>query len=75
MPYVVSAPFGSLPVLPVALQTKPVVFKSGCYICEDPDYARYGLPLCQKCPLCGGHVPADSTVCDECSWDLSQPLE
>lgn len=40
------------------------VFKSGCYICEDPEFALMGLPLCYPCKECGGHVPADDTVCE-----------
>lgn len=49
----------------------PEVFKAGCYICEDPEFARMGLPLCSKCPLCGGHVAADDTACDTegCTYD------
>lgn len=40
------------------------VFKSGCYICEDPEFALMGLPLCYPCKECGGHVPADDTRCE-----------
>jgi len=32
--------------------TTPVVHQDGCYICEDPEYAQMGLPLCRPCPEC-----------------------
>ena len=47
----------------------PKVHRVGCYICEDPEFAQMGLPLCRKCPACGGHVAADDTVCDDCGFD------
>lgn len=47
----------------------PVVHKQGCPICEDPEYAQMGLPLCRRCPVCGGHIAADDTVCDDCGLD------
>ena len=28
------------------LRSKPTVYKKGCYICEDPEFAMMGLPLC-----------------------------
>ena len=43
--------------------------KKDCYICNDSEFSRMGLPLCRKCPVCGGHVAADDTVCDECGVD------
>lgn len=46
--------------------SKPTVHREGCYICEDPEFAQMGLPLCYLCQYCGGHVAADSTVCDDC---------
>lgn len=46
----------------------PVVHRDGCYICEDPEYAVMGLPLCMKCARCGGHIPADDETCDDCGW-------
>ncbi len=46
--------------------SKPVVHKDGCYICEDPEFAQMGLPLCYPCLYCGGHVAADGTICDKC---------
>lgn len=51
----------------------PVVHRQGCYICEDPEFAQMGLPLCRRCQSCGGHVAADSTVCDECGHDHAPP--
>lgn len=53
----------------------PMVFRAGCYICEDPEFARMGLPLCRKCPECvrqgrgPGHIAADETACDECGYE------
>lgn len=32
--------------------TVPVVHRDGCYICEDPEFAAMGLPLCSPCPAC-----------------------
>ena len=56
----------------------PVVFRSGCYICEDPEFAQMGLPLCSPCPACqqagrgDGHVPADEEECDDCGYNLHE---
>lgn len=50
--------------------TTPTVFLKGCYICEDPEFAQMGLPLCTECVFCNtGHVAADSCVCDNCGED------
>jgi hypothetical protein len=49
--------------------TTPVVYRRGCFICEDPEFAAMGLPLCRACPECGGHVAADDTRCDDCGAD------
>lgn len=49
--------------------------RAGCYICEDPEFARMGLPLCRACPKCGGHVAADDTVCDDCGHDSMEDAE
>lgn len=49
--------------------SKSSVYKKGCYICEDSDFAQMGLPLCRPCSKCGGHVAADDTVCDDCGHD------
>lgn len=43
---------------------KPEVYSENCYICTDPEFALMGLPLCRKCPICGGHVAADDYMCD-----------
>jgi hypothetical protein len=50
-------------------RTKSNVYKSGCYICEDPEFSLMGLPLCYPCKGCGGHVPADDSICDDCGLD------
>jgi hypothetical protein len=58
------------------------VHRDGCYICEDPEFAQMGLPLCRPCPDCSakagepaGHVPADDTECSDCGADLQVMLE
>ncbi|MDT7784568.1 MAG: hypothetical protein QOF58_2987, partial [Pseudonocardiales bacterium] len=28
----------------------PRVYRRGCFICEDPEFAQMGLPLCRPCP-------------------------
>ena len=47
----------------------PTVTSDSCYICNDPEFAQMGLPLCYPCKFCGGHVAADDTICDECGKD------
>jgi hypothetical protein len=55
-------------------RSKPVVFREGCYICEDPEFSLMGLPLCRKCEACElsdctkGHIPADDEECDCCGY-------
>jgi hypothetical protein len=49
--------------------TETLTQRTGCYICDDPEYALMGLPLCYPCPACGGHIPADDCVCDDCGRD------
>lgn len=44
----------------------PVTYNENCYICNDPEFAQMGLPLCRKCLNCGGHVPADDDICTDC---------
>lgn len=46
--------------------TTPVagLYRENCYICTDWEYAQMGLPLCYACPECGGHVPADDSICE-----------
>jgi hypothetical protein len=51
------------------VHSRPKIFRPDCYICTDPEFALMGLPLCQPCPKCGGHVAADDTICDECGFD------
>lgn len=61
--------------------TKPKVYRKGCYICEDPEFALMGLPLCRPCPKCqeegrgDGHVAADDTQCDDCAYDIMEDFE
>jgi hypothetical protein len=50
-------------------RTPVTVYREGCYICEDDEFARMGLPLCYPCTKCGGHVAADDTACDDCGFD------
>lgn len=50
-------------------RSKPEVYQEGCFICEDEEFALMGLPLCYACESCGGHVPADDTVCTDCGHD------
>lgn len=52
-----------------AYTTSPTVYRKGCYICEDPEFAQMGLPLCRRCPSCGGHIAADAVACDDCGFD------
>ena len=40
------------------------VYNPNCYICRDPEFALMGMPLCYPCKVCGAHVPADDTTCD-----------
>lgn len=61
--------------------TKTEVFKAGCYICEDEEFALMGLPLCKPCPDCqkngrgDGHIPADDEECSECGYNLYDHYE
>lgn len=49
--------------------TTPEIHRSYCYICNDPEFAQMGLPLCRICPRCEGHIAADDTGCDDCGFD------
>lgn len=50
-------------------RSTPTVYKEGCYICEDSEFAMMGLPLCYFCPKCKvGHIAADDTECDQCDY-------
>lgn len=60
---------GGLPKLPPDKRPTTTVYSVDCYICRDPEFALYGLPLCRACPYCGGHVAADDTRCDVCGRD------
>lgn len=60
----------------------PTVHRAGCYICEDPEFAQMGLPLCHPCPQCSaaegdgvGHIPADDETCDDCGYNLYEAWE
>lgn len=50
-------------------RSKTTVYKEQCYICEDPEFALMGLPLCYPCYKCNGHVPADDSICSDCKTD------
>lgn len=54
--------------------TPKVIHREGCYICEDDEFQRMGLPLCYVCPLCGGHIPADDCVCDDCGHNEHEAI-
>jgi hypothetical protein len=56
-------------------RSKTTVYLAGCYICEDPEFALMGLPLCYPCCKCGGHVPADNCFCDRCGFNQSTQPE
>lgn len=51
------------------IYSTPTIYKEGCYICEDPEFAQMGLPLCFECFKCKGHVAADDCECDDCGQD------
>ena len=44
----------------------PTIYSEGCYICNDPEFAQMGLPLCRICKFCKGHIAADNSICDDC---------
>lgn len=44
-------------------QSTPVVYHEGCYICEDPEFAAMGMPLCRPCPEC---VRERLVICPAC---------
>lgn len=50
--------------------TVPTIYRQGCLICMDPEYALMGMTLCRPCPVCNGHIPGDDTTCDDCAYDL-----
>jgi len=56
--------------------SKPRVHRAGCYICEDMEFSRMGMPLCSPCCVCSqkagstaGHIAADDGTCDDCGHD------
>lgn len=54
-------------------RTPKTIHRDGCYICEDDEFARMGLPLCKPCPVCtDGHIAADDVQCDRCDLDLQE---
>ena len=57
------------------VESTPTVHRDGCYICEDDEYARMGLPLCFACFVCGAHVPADDMECENGHTQPSDPEE
>jgi len=67
-----TSPCGALEALPLSERQRPTVYDPDCYICNDPDYVRYGLPLCYPCPRCGSHVAADETTCKKCGWSAGE---
>lgn len=48
----------------------PVVHLDGCYICEDPEFAAMGLPLCSPCPQC---VRERMELCPACHGTRGLP--
>jgi hypothetical protein len=58
-------------------QSQPKVHRKGCYICEDMEFARMGLSLCNLCCECtkqrgkpSGHIAADDGQCDDCGHEM-----
>lgn len=64
------------------------VYHRGCYICEDPEFAQMGMPLCRECPRCRaegreapapdrgfGHIPADDETCTVCGYNDREAWE
>ena len=45
----------------------PTIYSDSCYICNDPEFAMMGMPLCFACPECNGHIAADDPDC-ECGY-------
>ena len=57
------------------VETTPITYNKTCYICNDPEFAQMGLPLCTKCIICGAHVPADNCICDNGHQQPTNPHE
>jgi len=60
---------GGLPLLPFHERAVVKIHRENCYICRDPDFRLYGLPLCKQCPECKGHIAADDSICDDCGYE------
>lgn len=56
-------------------ESVPVTYNPSCYICNDPEFAQMGLPLCRKCIICGSHIPADNCVCDNGHLEPDNPYD
>jgi hypothetical protein len=56
-------------------RSQTTVYSPKCYICNDPEFSMMGMPLCQPCLKCGGHVAADDCVCDICGEDQRDLME
>jgi len=57
------------------VESTPTVYNPTCYICNDPEFAQMGLPLCYACLICGAHVPADDIECDNGHMNPTDPIE
>jgi len=51
------------------------IYDPNCYICNDPEFAQMGLPLCRPCLICKAHVAADDCVCNNGHAQPQDPLE
>lgn len=57
------------------IYSTPTIYNERCYICNDPEFAQMGLPLCKPCLACDGHVAADDVECDDCGADQQELWE
>ena len=57
------------------IETIPTTHNKFCYICNDPEFAQMGLPLCYECVICDAHVPADDIECDNGHMQPTCPEE
>jgi len=51
------------------------IYDPDCYICNDPEFAQMGLPLCKPCLICGAHVAADDYICNDGHVQPQDPTE
>lgn len=72
LPAEYSEAFGHLELVPEHKRQRITIYRKDCYICNDPDYRLYGLPLCYQCPRCKGHIAADDTICDDCGYEVAE---